>query len=258
MARLSPLDEKMFAALLSATPPGGVEELSQRLGLPLEELISWARAQEKRGLRILSGGKLLVEGDDWIKLLERAVRLGMPLEMAAKALSWRRFERLCAEALARHGFETKMNLRFSHGGRMWEADVLGVRGGYALCLDCKHWKRLGSGGGALTAARSHLRRVYALAESIPSNPPFRAFTGRRVYGVVVTLLEARHRLVDGCFVVPLFGLNRFLEEFDELRGLGRAFEVRRVRRLLERGGSPQARDAGPTARSHPASGGPRS
>ena len=70
-----------------------------------------------------------------ILLLEK----GFPIDEISVALDWKNFEGLTAEILSSKNFAVIKNMILTKP-RM-EIDVVGIRLGIAILIDCKHWKR---------------------------------------------------------------------------------------------------------------------
>ena len=64
---------------------------------------------------------------------------GCPIDEISVALDWRNFEGLTAEILSEKNFAVIKNMMLTKP-RM-EIDVVGIRLGIAILIDCKHWKR---------------------------------------------------------------------------------------------------------------------
>ena len=65
--------------------------------------------------------------------------MDFPLDEISIVLDWRDFEGLAAEILSSKNFAVIKNLMLTKP-RM-EIDVVGIRLGIAILIDCKHWKR---------------------------------------------------------------------------------------------------------------------
>ena len=78
------------------------------------------------------------EGDR-LKTAILALEKGASIDEVAEKISWRDFEGLVAEILESKDFAAMRNFMLKDP-RM-EIDVVGVKLGVALLIDCKHWKR---------------------------------------------------------------------------------------------------------------------
>jgi len=195
------------------------EDVSKVTGIDSDAVRAWLLSSGMSGIERES----IVLGErSWTALLKGAMSKGVPLEAIASTIPWQRFEALAKEALISYGFETGRHVRFKYGGRRWEIDVMGIREGDLLCIDCKQWKKGGKGGVLRKSACEQMSRVAALSK-LKTKP--RLLRSRRngfsAYSAITTLLDTGRYIMDGCFIVPITKLNSFLDQFYDLRGLVR-------------------------------------
>ena len=88
------------------------------------------------------------EDGDKLKIAMILLENGFPLDEISVVLDWRDFEGLTAEILSSKNFAVIKNMMLTKP-RM-EIDVVGIRLGIAILIDCKHWKRYNSS--SLTSA----------------------------------------------------------------------------------------------------------
>jgi len=88
------------------------------------------------------------EDGDKLKIAIILLQQGLPLDEISVVLDWRDFEGLTAEILSSKNFAVIKNLMLTKP-RM-EIDVVGIRLGIAILIDCKHWKQYNQS--SLTAA----------------------------------------------------------------------------------------------------------
>ncbi|MFB5624282.1 MAG: hypothetical protein ACE5RP_05130, partial [Nitrosopumilus sp.] len=79
------------------------------------------------------------EVGDKLKIAVSLLEHGSPIDEISIALDWRDFEGLTAEILSEKNFAVLKNMMLTKP-RM-EIDVVGIRLGIAILIDCKHWKR---------------------------------------------------------------------------------------------------------------------
>lgn len=119
----------------------------------------------------------------------------------AKHLDWKDFEGLAAKILEIHDFATMRNLILTNP-RM-EIDVVGIRLGIAMLIDCKHWKKM---------TPSALDEI--VQKQIERTKHYVTKTkGVIAAPVIVTLYQDRVSFVDKVPIVPIFQLGNFLDEF---------------------------------------------
>ena len=71
-----------------------------------------------------------------------AIKLGADVESVSEYLTWQDFESITGLILEKKDFDVTKNLILTKP-RM-EIDVVGIRLGIAILIDCKHWKRYNS------------------------------------------------------------------------------------------------------------------
>ena len=81
------------------------------------------------------------EGDK-LKIAISLLEKGFPIDEVSQALNWKDFEGLTAAILTSKNFAVIKNMILTKP-RM-EIDVVGIRLGIAMLIDCKHWKRYNS------------------------------------------------------------------------------------------------------------------
>jgi hypothetical protein len=144
-----------------------------------------------------------IEFEEGDKLLAVIVALskGVLVDEIAKHLDWKDFEGLAAKILEIHDFATMRNLILTNP-RM-EIDVVGIRLGVAMLIDCKHWKKM---------TPSALNEI--VQKQIERTKHYVAKTkGAIAAPVIVTLYQDKVSFVDKVPIVPIFQLGNFLDEF---------------------------------------------
>lgn len=155
--------------------------------------------------------QIFFDENDKLKTCLLAIQLGAAIDEVSRSLEWRDFESLAAEILNSNDFETTRNLILTKP--KMEIDVVGVKSGVAILIDCKHWKRT-SQSAIKEAVRKQIERTkhYLTKEKIQAAIP-----------AIVTLYQEEVRFVDKVPIIPIFQLGSFCEEFygslDELHTL---------------------------------------
>ncbi len=141
------------------------------------------------------------EDGDKIKAIVLALQKGAQIDEAAEHLDWKDFEGLAAVMLEMMGFATIRNLVLTKP-RM-EIDVVGIKLGVAMLIDCKHWKR---------HSQSALQE--AVRKQIERTKHYVAKTdGAVAVPVIVTLYQDKASFIDKVPIVPIFQFAAFVEEF---------------------------------------------
>lgn len=131
-----------------------------------------------------------------------ALQLGCDIEQVSKFLAWKDFEKLASEVLTSLGYRTQTNLRLTKP-RM-EIDVVGTSSGFAIAVDCKHWKRSNNPSSIAAFARKQAARTQRLIKhdtKISQAVP-----------VIMTLHAESVKFFGGVPVVPVHKFKSFVIE----------------------------------------------
>ncbi|MFM7797261.1 MAG: hypothetical protein ACKO7N_10910 [Candidatus Nitrosotenuis sp.] len=140
------------------------------------------------------------EGDK-LRAAIMALSKGILVDDVAKHLDWKDFEGLAARILDDHNFATIRNLILTNP-RM-EIDIVGIRLGIAVLIDCKHWKKMSS-----SALRGIVDKQIERTKHYVSKTK-----GAIAAPVIVTLYQDKVSFVDKVPIVPIHQLGDFLDEF---------------------------------------------
>jgi len=153
------------------------------------------------GIGILKDNFYHFEVGDKLKISISLLQHGLPLDEISIALDWRDFEGLTAEILSSKNFAVIKNLMLTKP-RM-EIDVVGIRLGIAILIDCKNWK---------TYSRSSLSS--AVQKQIERTKQYVAKTsGSMAVPVIVTLHQDKIDFIDRVPIVPIFQFSSFIDDF---------------------------------------------
>ncbi len=130
-----------------------------------------------------------------------ALERGAAIDAVAEKLGWRDFEGLAAQILGEKGFATMRNLVLKKP-RM-EIDVVGIKHGVAMLIDCKHWRK-NSDSALRTMVQKQIQRTRHYVDSTP---------GAVAAPVIVTLYRDAVGFIDGVPIVPIFQFSSFVDEF---------------------------------------------
>ena len=153
------------------------------------------------GIGTLKDNFYYFENGDKLKIATILLQNGLPLDEISIVLDWRDFEGLTAEILSSKNFAVIKNLMLTKP-RM-EIDVVGIRLGIAILIDCKHWKQYSS---------SSLKS--AVYKQIERTKQYVAKTsGSMAVPVIVTLYQDKINFIDKVPIVPIFQFSSFIDEF---------------------------------------------
>ena len=151
------------------------------------------------GIGSISKQAVAFRDSDRLKVAALALQMGCDVEQVSKQLSWQDFEKLASQVLMSFGYKTQTNLRFTKP-RM-EIDVVGVNSGFAIVVDCKHWKR-----NNLSSISNYSRKQAARAECLIQQDKKIS----QAVPVILTLHAESVRFVSGIPIVPIFRFKSFV------------------------------------------------
>ena len=140
------------------------------------------------------------EGDR-LKAAILALEKGASIDEVAEKIRWRDFEGLVAEILETKDFATMRNFMLKNP-RM-EIDVVGVKLGVAMLIDCKHWKRTSSSALGTVVQKQVERTKHYVAST----------EGAMAIPVIVTLYQDKIDFINKVPIVPIFQFSSFVDEF---------------------------------------------
>ena len=188
---------------LSGIIPGGisVQDFSVITKTDVKESKKILETFFKKGIGSRQEGKYYFEDGDKLKTAIMLIKSGLPLDEVVIALNWKDFEGLTAEILKAKNFAIIKNLILTKP-RM-EIDVIGIRLGIAMLIDCKHWKRYSTS--ALSeAVKNQIERTKHYISKTP---------GAIAVPVIVTLYQDKINFIDRVPIVPIFQFSSFVDEF---------------------------------------------
>ena len=155
----------------------------------------------QNGIGQTIGNLVNFEDGDKLKAALFAINNGAPIEEVSRYIDWKDFEGLVAEILDSKHFDVLRNFRLTKP--TMEIDVVGVRLGIALIIDCKHWKRL-SHSALETIVVKQVERVkhyISNAKDVIAAP------------VIVTLNQEETSFISRVPIVPILQFSSFIDEF---------------------------------------------
>lgn len=155
----------------------------------------------QNGIGTFEDNLIHFQENDKLKTSLLAIRMGAPIDEISQLLDWKDFESLVSEILESHEFDTTRNLILTKP-RM-EIDVVGMKGGVTILIDCKHWRRL-SYSSLESAVNKQIERTkrYVAKEKVKAAIP-----------AIVTLYQEEVKFINRVPIIPIFQLGSFCEEF---------------------------------------------
>jgi len=177
-----------FAAVTNTT-----QEASEKI---LEELV-YNNIGQKR-----EGGFEFTEGDK-LKAALYLLEKGASIEDVSYFLNWKDFEGLVAEILVSKGFGIIKNLVLTKP--RVEIDVVGIKLGVAVLIDCKHWKKT-----SISVLEDAVNKQIGRTKHYVSKTQ-----GIIAVPAIVTLYQEK---IDFINRVPIIPIQRFSSFVDDLYG----------------------------------------
>jgi len=155
----------------------------------------------QNGIGVFQDEQIHFQDNDKLKTSLLALRMGAPIDEISQILDWKDFEALVSEILKLREFDVTRNLTLTKP-RM-QIDVIGIKAGVAILIDCKHWKRL-SYSALETAVNKQIERTkhYVIKEKVRGALP-----------AIVTLYQEEIKFIKKVPIIPIFQLDSFCDEF---------------------------------------------
>ena len=155
----------------------------------------------QNGIGKYEEGQVHFEESDRLKTSILAISMGAAIDEVSRLLKWQDFESLTAEVLEKRDFETIKNVILTKP-RM-QIDVVGIKSGVAILVDCKHWKNM---------TQSALQS--AVSKQIERTKQYLAKEDVRVaVPAIVTLYQHDLQFINRVPIIPIHQLDSFCDEF---------------------------------------------
>lgn len=207
------INPKMIIGLRAIIPGGiSVEDFSAVTKMTSSESKTVLDEFVKNDIGTKQDNFYYFEDGDKLKIAVALLENGSPIDEISIELDWRDFEGLTAEILSEKNFAVLKNFMLTKP-RM-EIDVVGIRLGIAILIDCKHWKRYSTS--ALSAAvKKQIERTKQYVAKTP---------GSVAVPVIVTLYQDKIDFIENVPIVPIFQFASFIDEFygnvDQMKTIG--------------------------------------
>ena len=164
------IERSLLISLLKLTKNGSVliKDVNKDSKIALDIIRKLLEKFQNEGVLYLKEDFVEVKSNGRLWLAAKAASLGADIEHVSNFLHWQEFEDITALALESNGYIVTKNLRFTHGGRRWEIDVVGCRKPLVLCVDCKHWQRALKPSALRRIVEAQVKRAQALSDTLPT------------------------------------------------------------------------------------------
>ena len=197
------MSAKLWLDAINAIIPGGISIEDFAVISKTDKSTAKKMLQELAANNIGKFDGTTIEFEEGDKLLATILALdkGIPVDEIAKNLDWKDFEGLAAKILESRDFATMRNLILTNP-RM-EIDVVGIRLGVAMLIDCKHWKKM-----TPSALDDIVQKQIERTKHYVSKTK-----GAIAAPVIVTLYQDSVSFIGKVPIVPIFQLASFVDEF---------------------------------------------
>ena len=197
------MNTKLLMQAISGVIPGGIstKDFAAIISTDKNTAEKILDMLTQNGIGQTIGNLVNFEDGDKLKTALFAIKNGVPIEEVSRYIDWKDFEGLVAEILDSKHFDVLRNFRMTKP--TMEIDVVGVRLGIALIIDCKHWKRL-SHSALETIVVKQVERVkhyISNAKDVIAVP------------VIVTLNQEETSFISRVPIVPILQFSSFIDEF---------------------------------------------
>ena len=183
--------------------PGGLSVKDFSMATQTSEILAREILENfmQNGIGKYEEGQINFEKTDKLKTALLAINMGAAIDEVSRVLGWQDFELLAAEVLEKRDFETTRNFILTKP-RM-QIDVVGIKAGIALLIDCKHWKKM-TQSALEEAVKKQIERTkhFVSKEKIKGAIP-----------AVVTLYQHDLQFINKVPIIPIHQLDSFCEEF---------------------------------------------
>ena len=209
------LHHKLIIKGIRGIISGGISELDFSTASELDDFSAkeLLRIFVQNGIGEFDENTVKFQNSDKIHASVFAITNGASIEDVSEFLSWQDFEELVSRMLDENGFQVQKNLMLTKP-RM-EIDVVGIKLGIAILIDCKHWKKM-SKSALNDIVDKQIERVKSYVKKTESTS---------AVPVIVTLHQEKVNFVNQVPIVPIIQLSSFLDEFygnlDKMKSIGK-------------------------------------
>jgi Holliday junction resolvase-like predicted endonuclease len=200
---------------LTKETPATLEDVKTDARLPLEACCRLLQKLQNEDIVYLKGDTIEVDTTGRLKIAVKAVSLGADLQVVGDLLGWLEFEEMAVYALKSNGYTVSHNLRFKHGSRRYEIDVVGCRRPLVVCIDCKRWQHSLTASSLKKIVDDQNQRARALADALP-NPKLALectkWENAKFIPAVLSLMPGAYKFYYEVPVVSVLQLQDFISQ----------------------------------------------
>jgi Holliday junction resolvase-like predicted endonuclease len=192
-----------------------LEDVKTSARLPINYCLSSLQKLQNENLVYLNNDKIEIDSTNRLKIAVKAISLGADVQTVTNLLAWQEFEKIAAYVLKSRGYTVIRNLRFKHGNRRYEIDVVGCRKPLVVCIDCKRWNHALSASALKKIVEDQEQRVKALADSLPNpkiNLECTQWGSAKFVSAVLSLMPGAYKFFYEVPVISVLQLQDFISQ----------------------------------------------
>jgi len=155
----------------------------------------------KNGIGSKDGDLFNFNSGDRLKSALFILENGATIDEVSEHIDWKDFEGLIAEILESKGFGTIRNMILTKP--RIEIDVVGIKIGVAILIDCKHWKRTSTSAIQRAVEKQVMRTKRYVSQT----------RGATAIPAIVTLYEEKVSFINKVPIIPIQKFSSFVDEF---------------------------------------------
>lgn len=211
------VERSLLISVLKLTKEGPTltKDVNIDAHLPSSACTSLLQKMQNENLIYFKGDTIEADSQSRLKIAIKAAQLGADLQRISDLLRWQEFEEIAAEALKINGYTVHNNVRFKHGSRRYEIDVVGCRKPLVVCIDCKRWQHAIAQSALRKIVEDQSQRTQALADSLPNAKlPLECSKWDRAKFVpaVLSLMQGAYKFYYEVPIVPVLSLQDFIDQ----------------------------------------------
>lgn len=199
-----------------------IDKIAEQIKLPKQNIIQ-KLSEKLEGVIKIKGGSIYIPKKQKMKLVNKAISLGVNSEQIIETLHWREFENFCLIVLDHNDYETIQNFHFSLNKRRYEIDVIGIQKHLIFAIDAKKWKA-GCSSALKKMVNNQINRVKAFTKSLQKHKirlklNLKLWHHISIIPMIVTSKEYEIKIFKRVPIIPFCKLNQFINEIYRYFGM---------------------------------------
>jgi Holliday junction resolvase-like predicted endonuclease len=211
------VERSLLISVLKLTKEGATltKDVNIDAHMPSEACMQLLQKMQNENLLYFKGDTIEADSEGRLKIAVKAAQLGADLQRVGDLLKWQEFEEIAAEALKINGYTVYNNVRFKHGSRRYEIDVVGCRKPLVVCIDCKRWQHAIAASALRKIVEEQSQRTVALADSLPNAKlqlECSKWDRAKFVPAVLSLMQGAYKFYYDVPIVPVLSLQDFIDQ----------------------------------------------